>query len=79
MEDSLTIFVEKIKEQLEGVDTSVLTPDIEFRKLDWWSSINALIILAHVNTEYGKRFTGVELKTCNTLRELYDFLLRTAE
>ena len=79
MEDSLNVFVEKIKKELDDVDTGLLTPDTDFRKLEWWSSINSLIILAHVNTEYGKRFTGAELKACSTLRELYDFLLKTSD
>ncbi len=76
MEDSLEVFIEKIKEQLEDIDTGGLSAETDFRQLEWWSSMNALIIIAHINTEYEKHFTGADLKNCTTLTDLYNVVLK---
>jgi acyl carrier protein len=75
--DSIEEFLTKIKEQLEDVDTTALGTDNDFKELEWWSSMNALIIIAFINTEYGTKFTAAELKTCSTIRQLYDFVAKS--
>jgi len=77
MTDTLEVFISRIAEELDGMDANVLGPDVEFRKLENWSSMNALIIIAFINIKYEKDYTGQELSTCKTLREVYDILQKS--
>jgi len=74
MNDSLDVFLNKIAGELEGVDPSTITADVEFRQLENWNSMNALIILAFINVEYGKNYTAQQLSSCKTFRDVYNTL-----
>ncbi len=76
MEDSLEIFIGKIAKELELPATLIVKPDEEFRKLEKWDSMNALIILAFVNVEYRKSFTGKDLSSCKTFRDVYEIIIK---
>lgn len=67
-------FIENLAEQLDDTDISELQPDTEFQDLDEWSSITALGIIAMAKTEYGKTITGREIRNCNTIEDLYNFI-----
>jgi len=66
--DTFTRQVESIFEELEP---GTLTPDTVFRDALEWSSINALTIMALVETDYNVSITGEELRQCQTVRDLY--------
>ena len=77
MNDSLNVFIEKIAGELELKNPTTLAPDNEFRQMEEWNSMNALIILSFVNIEYRKNFTGQELNSCNTFRDIYETLQKS--
>jgi len=66
-------FIDKVKEALELCDYKI-TPDTNFRDLPNWSSMNALIILAMFETEFDITITGDNLRSSNTIKDLYGFL-----
>ncbi len=66
-------FIDKIKETLELQDFE-MKAESSFREFPKWSSMNALIILAMFETEYDRTITGDDLRSCNTVRDLYAFL-----
>ena len=66
-------FIEKIKESLEINDYD-MKPETSFRDFPNWSSMNALIILAMFETEFDVTLTGDNLRSCNTVQDLYNFL-----
>jgi acyl carrier protein len=74
MIDNIEEFEKKIISELDIESLSEINHDKNFRNFTWWSSMNALIIIAFINTEYSKRFTSEDLKTCNSLRDVYELV-----
>ena len=67
-------FIQNFADQLDDTDAAVLTPETEFRELDDWSSLAALSIIAMVDEEFEKRITGADLRSVNTIEELYNLI-----
>ncbi len=61
----------------EGFDdlTVKLQPDTDFKQLDEWSSLHALIIIALVDTEYNITLDGNDLRSLNTVQNLFDLIV----
>lgn len=68
-------FIGKIEEEIEELEPGALQPETNYRDLEDWSSMHALIIIALVDTEYDVTVTGDELRNCNTVQELYDHVV----
>jgi acyl carrier protein len=51
-----------------------ITPLTNFKKLEEWSSIFALIIIAMVDSESGKHLTANDIYTASTLNELFKII-----
>lgn len=67
-------FVENFANQFDDTDESVLTPDCQFQELEEWGSLAALGIIAFVKTEYGKKITGQEIRSCTTIEDLFNLI-----
>lgn len=69
-------FIENFADQFEDTDISELKPETEYRKLDEWSSLVGLCVIAMVSDEYHVTIGGQELRSCDTIEELFR-LVRT--
>jgi len=67
-------FIEKLAAEFEEVEPDTLKPDTNFRDLDDWSSMYALIVIALIDTEYDVRIKGEDLSKIETVQELYDLV-----
>ena len=65
-------FIEKLADQFEDTELSELQSDTEFQQLDDWSSLSTLGIIALIRTEYGKKITADEIRSCRTICDLYE-------
>lgn len=65
-------FVHNFENAVEGVEPNSLNPDVKFKDIDEWDSLAALSILAMVDAEYETEISGNELRTCDTLQQLFD-------
>ena len=63
-------FIGKVAEQYEDVDDE-FKPETEYKKIDGWSSIVALSIIAMLDEEYGITIRGNDIQNTSTLEELY--------
>ena len=70
----LNDFVAKFAEQFDDTDVSDILPDTYFHELEEWSSLTAMGIIAFVKTEYGKSITGKEIRSCDTVEDLFNLL-----
>lgn len=70
----LNDFLLNFAEQFDDTDASEIKVETNFRELDEWSSLTALSIIAMAKTVYGKTITGAEIRTCNTVEELYNLV-----
>ncbi|CAN5542806.1 acyl carrier protein [soil metagenome] len=67
-------FIKEIEAEIEEIVAGTLTPETDYRKLESWSSMHALIILALVDTNHDVTLTGEELRTCITVQDLYNLV-----
>ncbi|HRP58687.1 MAG: hypothetical protein KF732_02090 [Flavobacteriales bacterium] len=73
---SLEEFVKNIESEIEDLEPGELTAEINYRDIETWSSMYALIIIAYVDSEFNVTLSGDDLRKCNTLKELY-FLIKS--
>ena len=67
-------FIEKLAEQFDDTEPELFTPDLLFHDLEEWSSLSALSIIAFVRTEYGKKITALDIRACQTVRDLFEMV-----
>ncbi len=67
-------FISKFAEQFDETDASEFSADTEFQYLEEWSSLTAMGIVAFVKTEYGKTVTGREIRSCETVGDLFNLV-----
>lgn len=68
-------FIKNFAEQLDDTDASALFPETNFRDLDDWSSLAALGVLGMVDEEYDVQLKGNEMRSTNTIQELFDLVV----
>lgn len=66
-------FIEHFAEQFDEL-SSELTPETNFRQLDEWSSLVALLVITMVDEEYGIVLPPEEMRKTNTVQELFDLV-----
>ena len=70
----LNEFVANFAEQFDDTDPSEIQSGTVFRDLDEWSSLVGMGIIALAKTAYGKAITGAELKTCQTVEDVFNLI-----
>lgn len=74
----LNDFIQSISTEFEDVPPGTITGDTEFRKLEGWSSMMALIVIAKIDSDYGISITAEELANCSTINDLFATIQRKA-
>lgn len=67
-------FINGFVNQFDDTDASEIQANTQFQELDEWSSLTAMAIIAFVISEYGKTLTGKEIRSCNTVEELFNLV-----
>lgn len=67
-------FVRHYEAAIEGTEPNSLTPDTQYHKEPQWDSLALLCLLAMIDCEYDVQIPGVELKACDTLRDVFDLI-----
>lgn len=70
----LETFIKNFAEVFENTDASQIAPATEFKKLEEWSSLTALSVIAMVDGEYEVRIKGENLRELNTVEDLFNFV-----
>ena len=65
-------FIELFAELFDETDVTVFTAETEFKKLDEWSSLIALSVIAMVDEEYGINIQGEDIINANTIADLFN-------
>ena len=65
-------FIELFAELFDETDVTVFTAETEFKKLDEWSSLIALSVIAMVDEEYGITIQGEDIRYANTIADLFN-------
>jgi len=70
----LSDFINGFASQLDDIEASEITASTKFRELEEWSSLTALVIIAFVKTKYDKNITGLEIRSCGTIFDLFNLI-----
>ena len=72
-------FANRIEEEFELLEPGSLLPDTDYRGMEEWDSMHALILIALVDTEFDVRITGNDIKSSTTVRDIYQLVLDRKE
>lgn len=64
-------FIEKFAIQFEETNASEFQARTPFKKLEEWSSLTALSIIAMVDEEYHVKLTGEDIRNAKTIEDVF--------
>jgi len=67
-------FIKQIEGEFDDVKPGVLKPESQFREVFEWNSINALILIAMVKTEYDVTINADDLVKSKTVQDIYQLI-----
>jgi acyl carrier protein len=67
-------FTARFAECFYQVESGSIKADTQFKKVEEWGSMMALIVIAMVDAEFGKTITAEDLKSANTVAELFEVI-----
>ena len=65
-------FISGLAEQFDDINPVEITGETKFKELTVWGSLATLLIISYVKTRWGKNITGSEIRSCETVRDLFD-------
>jgi acyl carrier protein len=71
---NIETFIKQIEDEFDGLKPGVLKPDSNFREVFEWNSINALILIAMVKTEYDVTLTADDLIKSKSVKDIYSIV-----
>lgn len=54
--------------------TETITESTDFKEIDSWSSLTAFDLSSKINEEFGIKLRGIQIRTCKTIKELFDMI-----
>lgn len=71
----INLFIEQFGDQFDETDVSEFTPDTDFKNLDEWNSLTALSVIAMVDTCFGARINGDDIRSASTIDDLFQIVI----
>lgn len=73
---TLEEFTKNLEAEFEEMEAGTLQPDTNYRNIKGWSSMHALIIIAFIDANCNVMLTGADLKSAETVRDLYNIVVQ---
>lgn len=67
-------FTQKFADCFNQTDASLIQPSTDFRGLEEWGSMLALIVIAMIDADYGKTITAEDLRSVQTVEQLFNLV-----
>ncbi len=67
----LADFIKMFEAELADIIPGTILPETAYKQLDAWNSMQALILIAMVDAEYGVTLTAENLHDCITVSDLF--------
>ncbi len=64
-------FINNFAEQFDETDVNEFSAETAFKKLEEWSSLHALSIIAMADEVYGVKITGEDIRNSTTIHDIY--------
>ncbi len=68
-------FLVNFAEQFDDTDPSEIKAETRYHDLDEWGSLVGMSVIAMAKTQYGKTITGAEIRTCETVEDLFNLIV----
>lgn len=72
---SFEIFTKNFEDQFQNPFPQPLDQQTEFRELEEWTSLQALIIISSFDWDYQVSVSADELRTATTMQDLYNIVI----
>ena len=72
---TLEEFIKLFAAEFDNTAEDVFTAKTNYKSLDEWSSLVALSIISMVDEEFDKRLTGADLRSMDTIEDLFILIL----
>ncbi len=72
-------FIAQLEEEYEDIKPGTLSPESVFREIFEWSSINALILIALVKTQYDVTINAEDIAKSVTIKDLFGIIQERAQ
>lgn len=76
---SIDQFIENFTELFDETDPDTINATTQFKDLEEWSSLLALSVIAMIDEEYDVEFRGEDIRSSNTVEDLYKIVQSRAE
>lgn len=70
----ISIFLQNFFDILDDTDVNLVQAETVFRDLEEWDSLTALSLIAMADEEYSVKLTGDDIKSSNTLNDIFEIL-----
>ncbi|MEI6060478.1 MAG: acyl carrier protein [Bacteroidota bacterium] len=67
-------FIKNIEAEFEDLEPGTLKPESNFRDAFEWNSINALILIALIKTEYNVSVNAEDIQKSKTVNDLFGII-----
>ena len=67
-------FIADFADQFDETEACEFKAETEFRDFEEWSSLTGLAVLNMIGKKYGVKVTPSELKSCSTIKTLYNLV-----
>ena len=71
---TLDNLISSFVELLDTTNPESITADTYFQELDEWCSLLNMGLVAMIESEYGKSLTLKEIRSCDTIRDLFNLI-----
>jgi acyl carrier protein len=73
---NLNDFISNFSNCFNRTPATDIKAETEFKKIDEWSSILALIVIAMVDSDYQKVLTADDIRNATTVQDIYELLIK---
>lgn len=67
-------FFEHFCAELDVLDLTTIDTSTDFKKIEGWDSLNALLVIAMIEEQFDIRITGDDMRNCKTVEDLYKLI-----
>jgi acyl carrier protein len=67
-------FIKNIESEFEDLEPGKLKPESNFREAFEWNSINALILIALIKTEYNVSINAEDIQKSKTVNDIFEIV-----
>jgi acyl carrier protein len=71
---SIDDFVSKLEKEFDDVPVGTLKASTNYKQMEQWTSMHALIIIAFIDSEFDIIFKSDDLKNTETISDLYKLI-----